>query len=68
MPVSTVVQALIGSITVRTGLLWWTVAMLARRDDVVWLAVLLYVKISQPDDGVVRNWWSAVACAHGSAR
>lgn len=55
MPVSTVVQAVIGGITVRTGLLWWTVAIhLLTSMTMVWLAVLLYVKIGEPDDGVVR--------------
>jgi cytochrome c oxidase assembly protein subunit 15 len=56
MPVSTVVQALIGGITVRTGLLWWTVAIhLLASMTMVWLSVLLYVKIGEPDDGVVRE-------------
>ena len=50
MPASTVVQAIIGGITVRTGLLWWTVALhLLASMTVVWLAVLLYVKIGEPD-------------------
>ena len=53
MPVSTVVQAVIGGITVRTGLLWWTVAIhLLVSMAMVWLAVLLFVKIGEPDDGV----------------
>ncbi|MFV8175546.1 hypothetical protein B7435_10930 [Mycolicibacterium peregrinum] len=52
MPASTVVQAIIGGITVRTGLLWWTVAIhLLASMAMVWLAVLLFVKIGQPDDG-----------------
>jgi len=59
MPVSTVVQAVIGGITVRTGLLWWTVAIhLLTSMTMVWLAVLLYVKIGEPDSaeaGVVRR-------------
>ncbi len=56
MPVSTVVQAVIGGITVRTGLLWWTVAVhLLTSMTMVWLSVLLYVKIGEPDDGVVRQ-------------
>lgn len=55
MPVSTVVQAVIGGITVRTGLLWWTVAVhLLTSMTMVWLAVLLYVKIGEPDDAAVR--------------
>ncbi len=53
MPASTVVQAVIGGITVRTGLLWWTVAVhLLASMTMVWLAVLLYVKIGEPDGGV----------------
>jgi cytochrome c oxidase assembly protein subunit 15 len=53
MPASTVLQAVIGGITVLTGLLWWTVAIhLLASMTMVWLAVLLYVKIGQPDDGV----------------
>lgn len=53
MPASTVVQAIIGGITVRTGLLWWTVAIhLLASMTMVWLSVLLYVKVGQPDDGI----------------
>jgi cytochrome c oxidase assembly protein subunit 15 len=53
MPASTVAQAVIGGITVLTGLLWWTVAIhLVASMTMVWLAVLLYVKIGEPDDGV----------------
>ncbi len=53
MPASTVVQAIIGGITVLTGLLWWTVAIhLLVSMTMVWLAVLLFVKIGEPDDGV----------------
>ena len=56
MPVSTVVQAVIGGITVRTGLLWWTVAIhLLTSMTMVWLSVLLYVKVGEPDNGVVRD-------------
>ncbi len=55
MPASTVVQAIIGGVTVRTGLLWWTVALhLLASMTMVWLAVLLYVRIGEPDDGVPR--------------
>jgi len=53
MPASTVVQAVIGGVTVRTGLLWWTVAIhLLVSMIMVWLSVLLYVKIGEPDNGV----------------
>jgi len=53
MPASTIVQAVLGGITVLTGLLWWTVAIhLLASMTMVWLAVLLYAKIGEPDDGV----------------
>ncbi|MFC6012364.1 COX15/CtaA family protein [Nocardia lasii] len=53
MPGGTVVQAIIGGITVRTGLLWWTVAVhLLASMVMVWLAVVLYAKIGEPDDGI----------------
>jgi cytochrome c oxidase assembly protein subunit 15 len=53
MPASTVVQALLGGVTVLTGLLWWTVAIhLLASMTMVWLAVLLYVKVGEPDQGV----------------
>jgi cytochrome c oxidase assembly protein subunit 15 len=56
MPASTVVQAVIGGVTVLTGLLWWTVAIhLLASMTMVWLAVLLFVKVGEPDDGVVRH-------------
>src|SRR5690625_3943870 len=58
MPASTVAQAVIGGITVRTGLAWWTVAVhLLVSMLMVWLAVLLYVKVGEPDDpsAVVRH-------------
>ncbi|WP_372509688.1 COX15/CtaA family protein [Mycobacterium alsense] len=56
MPASTVVQAVIGGITVRTGLLWWTVAIhLLTSMAMVWLSVLLYVKVGEPDDAVVHR-------------
>ena len=53
MPASTVVQAVIGGITVLTGLLWWTVAIhLLASMLMVWVSVLLFVKIGEPDNGV----------------
>src|SRR3954464_12892583 len=56
MPASTVVQAVIGGITVLTGLLWWTVAIhLLASMTMVWVSVLLYVKIGEPDSGVVHH-------------
>lgn len=52
MPASTVLQAVIGGVTVLTGLLWWTVAIhLLVSMAMVWLAVLLFVKIGEPDGG-----------------
>lgn len=53
MPGGTVVQAIIGGITVLSGLLWWTVAVhLLASMVMVWLAVVLYAEINEPDDGV----------------
>lgn len=52
MPVSTVIQAVIGGVTVLTGLLWWTVAIhLLVSMLMVWLATLLFIKIGEPDTG-----------------
>ena len=54
MPASTVLQAVIGGITVLTGLAWWTVSIhLLASMTMVWLSVLLFVKVGQPDNGVV---------------
>ncbi|MGD9621339.1 MAG: heme A synthase [Mycolicibacterium sp.] len=54
MPASTVAQAVIGGITVLTGLLWWTVAVhLLASMTMVWVATLLYVKVGEPDVGVI---------------
>ena len=71
MPASTVAQAVIGGITVRTGLLWWTVSIhLLVSMVMVWLSVLLYVKIGEPDDGVDEllvpaplRWLTALSAA-----
>ncbi|MCZ4550601.1 hypothetical protein BH683_013975 [Williamsia sp. 1138] len=53
MPVSTVVQAVMGGITVLTGLLWWTVAIhLLLSMVMVWLSVLLLEKVREPDEAV----------------
>lgn len=75
MPASTVVQAVIGGITVRTGLLWWTVAIhLLVSMVMVWLAVLLYVKIGEPDSGTDElvvprplRWFTALTATTLSA-
>ncbi|MDV7242530.1 MULTISPECIES: COX15/CtaA family protein [Rhodococcus] len=54
MPLGTVVQAVIGGVTVLTGLLWWTVAVhLLVSMAMVWVATVMYAKISEPDDGHV---------------
>lgn len=51
MPASTIAQAVMGGITVLTGLLWWTVAIhLILSMGMVWLAVLLLEKVREPDD------------------
>ena len=56
MPASTVLQAIIGGVTVLTGLAWWTVAIhLLVSMAMVWLATLLLVKVGEPDDGTVRT-------------
>ncbi|QIS13358.1 COX15/CtaA family protein [Nocardia arthritidis] len=53
MPGGTVLQAVIGGITVRAGLLWWTVSVhLLASMLMVWLATVLFVKVGQPDDGI----------------
>jgi len=75
MPASTGVQAIIGGITVRTGLLWWTVAVhLLVSMVMVWLAVLLYVKIGEPDSGTDQlvvprplRWFTALTAVTLSA-
>jgi cytochrome c oxidase assembly protein subunit 15 len=56
MPASTVLQAVIGGITVLTGLAWWTVSIhLLASMTMVWLSVLLFVKVGEPDNGVVGH-------------
>ena len=56
MPASTVLQAVIGGITVRTGLLWWTVSVhLLVSMAMVWLATLFYIKVGEPDTGRVTT-------------
>jgi cytochrome c oxidase assembly protein subunit 15 len=51
MPVGVAVQAIVGGITVRTGLAWWTVAVHFLISMVlVWLAVLLVAAFGE-DDG-----------------
>ena len=75
MPASTIVQAVIGGITVLTGLLWWTVAIhLLASMTMVWLSVLLYVKVGETDRGVATlrvpkpmRWSAALTAATLSA-
>jgi cytochrome c oxidase assembly protein subunit 15 len=51
LPLGTVVQAVLGGITVLTGLQWWTVAPHFLVSMVlVWLAVQLHVGVARPDD------------------
>lgn len=53
MPAGTVLQAVIGGITVLSGLLWWTVALhLLASMLMVWVAAVMYAKVASPDDGV----------------
>ncbi|HEV7646912.1 MAG TPA: COX15/CtaA family protein [Actinophytocola sp.] len=50
MPVGVAIQAGIGGITVRTGLLWWTVAIhLLVSTVIVWLATLLVHAVPRDD-------------------
>lgn len=51
MPAGVAVQAIVGGITVRTGLLWWTVAVHFLLSSVlVWLAVLLLHAFTEGDE------------------
>ncbi|WP_254922859.1 COX15/CtaA family protein [Rhodococcus sp. OK302] len=51
IPLGTVLQAIMGGITVLTGLLWWTVAIhLVASMLMVWIATVMYAKIAEPDD------------------
>ena len=51
LPLGTVVQAVLGGITVTTGLQWWTVAPHFLVSMVlVWVAVQLHVGVARPDD------------------
>ena len=50
LPLGTVAQAVLGGITVLTGLAWWTVALhLLVSMVLVWLAVQLHVGVAEPD-------------------
>lgn len=74
MPASTLFQGVLGGITVLTGLSWWVVGShMLVSCAMVAAAATLYVKVGQPDDGIVRAQapqsarnlvaWSAVAMA-----
>lgn len=53
MPLGTLVQAVIGGVTVLTGLLWWTVAVhLLASMAMVWVATVMFAKVCEPDDGI----------------
>ena len=53
IPGGTALQAVLGGITVLTGLLWWTVALhLLASMLMVWLAAVLVAKVAAPDAGV----------------
>ncbi|GGF41888.1 heme A synthase [Williamsia phyllosphaerae] len=75
MPLSTVLQAVLGGLTVLTGLLWWTVAIhLLVSMGMVWLSVLLLEKVREPDDGEALRqvpdplrWLTALSAAVMSA-
>ncbi len=65
-----VLQAVIGGISVKLDLQWWSVALHFLPSMVlVWVAALLYVRVAEPDDvSPVRAYpraarWSAVAAA-----
>ncbi|MFD4367612.1 heme A synthase [Rhodococcus sp. NPDC058521] len=56
MPLGTVVQAVIGGVTVLTGLLWWTVAVhLLASMAMVWVATVMFAKVCEPDEGAVTR-------------
>ncbi|MFL0578301.1 COX15/CtaA family protein [Dietzia sp. 179-F 9C3 NHS] len=74
MPAGILAQAVIGGITVLTGLVWWTVALhLLPSMILAWLAAVLLVRIGERDDVPARRviprpltwltWLSAVLLA-----
>lgn len=74
MPAGILAQAVIGGITVLTGLVWWTVALhLLPSMILAWLAAVLLVRIGERDDAPARRvvprpltwltWLSAVLLA-----
>lgn len=55
LPLGTVGQAVLGGVTVLTGLVWWTVALhLLLSMVLVWLAVQLHVGVAVPDRAATR--------------
>src|SRR5699024_1874363 len=56
MPLGIVAQAVIGGITVLTGLLWWTVALHLMPSMVLaWVAAILFVRIGEDDEAPARR-------------
>ncbi len=54
LPATTLFQGILGGITVLAGLTWWIVGLhLLVSLAMVWVAATLYVKVAQPDDGVL---------------
>jgi cytochrome c oxidase assembly protein subunit 15 len=54
LPATTLFQGVLGGITVLAGLTWWIVGLhLLVSLAMVWVAATLYVKVAQPDDGVL---------------
>lgn len=56
-----ILQAVIGGISVHMDLKWWTVALHFLPSMVlVWIAAVLYHRVTQPDDGAPTRVFSAV--------
>lgn len=54
LPATTLFQGILGGITVLAGLTWWIVGLhLLVSLAMVWVAATLYVKVGQPDGGVL---------------
>ena len=54
LPATTLFQGILGGITVLAGLTWWIVGLhLLVSLAMVWVAATLYVKVGQPDDGML---------------
>lgn len=56
LPVGVAAQAVIGGITVLTGLVWWTVALhLFPSMILAWIAAVLFIRVGEDDDVPVRR-------------